>query len=142
MDALVAILAFVLGVASDRIIVNKELDTQRCDNVKKQVDEIVGYFHERFSADPVERKSASKLFDYQIHSLVDDTTLLPIIGRKAFDGEYVALIGDIFAISKEDPEATSETRRRTLLESVESKAVDLKKVINANHGSWRLMSKG
>lgn len=141
MEFIVAILAFFFGAASDRMVVNRDWDTARCDKVKKQIDDIVGHFHERFSADPVERKSASKLFDYQISSLVDDTTLLPIIGRAAFDGQYVTLIGEIFVLSQSDPESVTDSDRQALLEKIERKAVDLKKVISSNEKSWRLLQR-
>lgn len=141
-EALIAFFAFIFGVASDRILVNKEIDIAKCDKVKDQIDDIVGNFHERFSPDPVERKSASKLFDYQVRSLVDDTTLLPIIGRVAFDGQYVALIAEIFGLSERNPESVNDSERKALLEAVEKKAVDLKKVINSNQQSWRLLSRG
>lgn len=128
-------------MASDRILVNKEWDTARCEKVKDHIDDIVRHFHERFSADPVERKSASKLFDYQIHSLVDDTTLLPIIGRAVFNGLYVTIIGEIFSLSKGNPKSVTATERETLLQTVEKKAVELKKVITTNQKSWRLFGR-
>lgn len=141
MEIVVAIFSFLLGAASDRMVVNKDWDTARCDKVRDQIDDIVGHFHERFSPDPVERRSASRLFDYQIRSLVDDTTLLPIIGRAAFDGPYVTLIGDIFALSQGDPESVPDSDRQALLRRVEKKAVDLKKVISSNEKAWRLFQR-
>lgn len=135
---LVAIVTFAFGVLADRAFLNREWDNDRCDKIIGQIDNVVEHFHERFSDSEKKRQNASTLFDYQIISLVDDTTLLPIIGSRAFDGEYIRLVSEIYKLSQKDPMSVTPDEREILLKAVNKGAVDLKKVINSNMKGIRI----
>ena len=141
MEVLVALFSFVAGALIDRIALNREWDRTSCETIKGQIDKVVGHFHERFSSSQDRRQNASTLFDYEIMSLVDDTSLIPVIGSKAFDGEYIRLISKIYRSSQVDPATATPEERSAVLEAVDRDAVDLKKVISSNQRQMRILSR-
>lgn len=140
--SIVSLLSLIAGAILDRIHVNRGRDGERCTQMIDRVDKIVGHFHDRFDSDRMRSQAGVTLFDYQMKSLVDDTTLLPVLGRNIFDGEYTRLMSEIFKLSATDPGQVSAIERDSLLNSVNEMGVDLKKIINLNQEGWRLLNRG
>lgn len=134
-----AVLAFFAGSFTTKVTINNENDRDRCNIVIDAIDRIVGSFHSRFNNSPSAHLVNDTLFDYQIRGLVDDTTLLPIIGRKVFEEEYTKTIAKMYTLTLDSPLEISPEKKDELLEAMNSNAIDLKKIINSNRQSWRLV---
>lgn len=140
-EIIVGLLSFSIGVVLDRIHVNAQRDDERRQRVVAQVDEIIENFHLRFSDSPSDSQFVLTLLDYKIRSLVDDTTLLHIIGRSIFDGEYTRLIGKIYQLTAYDPKDFNDMQRQDILSTINSHGIDLKKIINVGARGWRLINR-
>ena len=140
-EIIVGLISFLIGITLDRIHVNAQRDDERRQRVIDQIDEIIEDFYLRLSDNPSNNHVGLTLLDYKIRSLVDDTTLLPIIGRSVFDGEYTRLIGEIFKLTLDNPKEIDGTQRQVILSNLTSFGIDLKKIINVGAGEWRLKSR-
>jgi hypothetical protein len=139
MEAIVsAIFGFFAGWITTKITINAENDREKCKVVIDMIDNIVESFHSRFSSSKDKQIIGEALFDYHIKSLVDDTTILPIIGRNAFDGEYTRLIGNIYKLTLNSPSEMSKDLKEIASIEINNNAVDLKKIININRKDWRI----
>ena len=138
---IIPLLAFILGGVLDRIHVNQQNDSGLRDSAVQSIDDLVTAFHGRFGDDQINSRSAGSLFDYEVRSLVDDTSIRSVIGGLVFDGEYTRLIGEIYMLSVEDPAQVGDARRDALLSQVNQAAIDLKKIIKSNASRWRLFAR-
>jgi hypothetical protein len=132
-----SLLSFFAGIVITKISLNGTYDRERCTAVIALIEAVVVAFHERFDNTSIASTASAMMFDYQVKSLVDDTTLLPIIGRRCFEEEYTETIGKIFKLSLDPPLNMSQAQKLKLTKSMNNHAVDLKKIINTNEGTWR-----
>jgi hypothetical protein len=136
-----SILSFLAGcviaklnsnISNDNICRNKNIES---------VDLIVDQFNIFINSNKKQILKNETWLDYQVRSLIDDTTLLPIIGRSIFDGEYVRVIAKMAELSKNSPLNMTQPEKDALLKKMNSHAIDLKKIINLGRGEFRLLSR-
>ena len=137
----IPILTFGLGAFLDRLHVNQENDSGLRQASIAKIDGLVEAFHQRFASNEAESRNGVTFFDYEIRSLVDDTSIRPIIGGRLFDGEFTRLIGEIYKLSITDPSDVSLEEKDALLGSVNKVGIDLKKIISSTSARWRVRAR-
>lgn len=130
-------LSFIAGFIISRITANSDYDRERCNAVINAIDNVVSAFHERLMLEGAAANASGMMFDYQVRGLVDDTTLLPIIGRRCFDEEYTETLGKIYKLSLDSPLDMPQSQKVELIKCMTTSAIDLKKIINSNHQTLR-----
>lgn len=136
-----AVLGFVVGMVTTVLKSNHSSDTETRNDVLKIIDEVIATCHVRYTSEPDRRIAAAMSFDYHIKNLVDNTTLLPIIGRTCFDQSYSKQIEDLFLLTSKEPREIDQADVSDLLKQVNTIAVNLKKTVNLGKGSFRLLPK-
>ena len=132
------ILGLIAGAFLNRISMNGQHDRERCAAVIASIDAMVTAFHERFLNPSATLTISDTIFNYQLKGLVGDATLLPIIGRESFEGEYNDILGEIFKLSLDSPLNVSPGEKETLINSMDAHAIKLKGIINSSRNRWRL----
>lgn len=126
------------GVLITATGLNHSADAAARQAVVGIIDEVITSFQERYTNEPDKQFAAAIRFDYQMKSLLDDTTLLPIIGRRRFDQEYYDQITQLYQASSQEPRELKPDEISALLKRVNTIGVDIKKIVDIDKGHFRL----
>lgn len=128
---------FLFGILLTVTRLNHAGDIAARRQIVDLIDEVIECFHARYTNEPAEQMMAAMRFDYQIRGLIDNTTLIPIIGKRCFEEEYTTQIGELFKASSQEPRELDSDELKSLFKHVNALAVGIKKTINIDRGNFR-----
>lgn len=132
-------LTLFIGIYIGKINLKNSYDKDTRKVIIKEIDDIIELAHARFNSETNQEPNVISYFDYKLRSLVDNTTLIPVIGHRAFDGEYMDRIGELFELTSQEFREVSPIDRPNLLEKINKTGIGLKKIVNTRYRKYYII---
>lgn len=131
----------LLGIWITMIRLNGSHDSKCRDIVKKLVNNVVRNFYRHYSVTNNRLSATTARLDFQLRTLIDNTLLIPIIGKKHFDNLYYPRLSEFYSLSTPSPKDMTPDEIEDHLLIINKSAVELLKIVDHKSGKIRLFSR-